>query len=109
MTTNDLISRQSALDLVGDVCDSILSLCGSHYDEEVEDEVFDDIREVDAILRCNKEIHLALRDMPSAQPEIIHCQDCKYRGITNYCIYKTRLAWITGKNDFCNKAERREE
>lgn len=69
MTTNDLISRQSALALVRDVCNAIMSCCGSHYDEEVEDEVYDDIREVDAILKCNKEIRIALKNLPSAQPE----------------------------------------
>ena len=70
MTTNDLISRQEALTLVRDVCDAIMSCCGSHYDEEVEDEVYDDIREVDAILKCNKEIRIALKNLPSEQPEI---------------------------------------
>lgn len=66
---HDLISKQDALELVKDVCDAIMSCCGSHYDEETEDEVYDDIHEVDAILKCNKEIRLALRNMPSAQPE----------------------------------------
>ena len=69
MTTNDLISRESALALVRDICDAIMSCCGSHYDEEVEDEVYDDIREVDAILKCNKEIRTALKNLPSKQPE----------------------------------------
>ena len=75
---DDLIRRQDALGLVRDVCDAIMSCCGSHYDEETEDEVYDDILEVDAILKCNKEIRIALKNMPSAQPEIILCRDCKY-------------------------------
>lgn len=65
--TGDLISRQAAIDLVKDVCEAILSMCGSHYDGE--DEVYDDRLEVDAILKCNKEIRIALRNLPSAQPE----------------------------------------
>ena len=41
------------------------------------------------------------------QPEIIRCKDCKYRGVGDYCVYGTRLAWVTKSNDFCSKAERR--
>ena len=65
----DLISRQAAIDLVKDVCDAIMSCCGSHYDEETDDEVYDDILEIDAILKCNKEMRIALKNMPSAEPE----------------------------------------
>ena len=49
----------------------------------------------------------AIMQVPSAQPEIIRCKDCKYRGVGNYCVYGTRLAWVTKSNDFCSKAERR--
>lgn len=62
---NDTVSRQDAINLVRDVCDAIMSGCESHYDGE--DEVYDDIKEVDAILKCNKEIRIALRNMKSAQ------------------------------------------
>ena len=65
----DLISRQAAIELVKDVCDAIMSGCESWYDPETEDEVYKDIREVDAILKCNKEVRIALQNMPSAQPE----------------------------------------
>lgn len=61
---DDLISRAEALNLVKDVCEAILSGCGSHYDGE--DEVFDDLLEADAILKCNKEIRTALKHLPSA-------------------------------------------
>ena len=66
---DDLISRGNALDLVRDVCDAVMSGCESWYDPDTGDEVYKDIREVDAILKCNKEIRIALRSMPSAQPE----------------------------------------
>ena len=69
MDQQNLISRQAAIDLVRDVCDAIMSGCESWYDPETEDEVYKDIREVDAILKCNKEVRIALRNMPSAQPE----------------------------------------
>lgn len=63
----DMISRQTAIELVRDVCDAIMSGCESHWDGD--DEVYEDIKEVDAILKCNKEIRTALKNMPSAQPE----------------------------------------
>ena len=67
----DCISRQAAIELVKDVCDAIMSGCESWYDPETEDEVYTDIREVDAILKCNKEVRIALRNMPSVQPKRI--------------------------------------
>ena len=77
---SDSISRQGAIDLVRDVCDAIMSGCESWYDPETEDEVYKDIREVDAILKCNKEIRIALRNMPSAHPE----QSFEIRDILDY-------------------------
>ena len=57
-----------------------------------------------------------LRDLPSAQPDIIHCKDCKwygradkrrfYRGMD--CLQK-RIDTIVPDRDFCSKAERREQ
>lgn len=66
---NDLISRQAAIGLVRDICDAVMSGCESMYDSEIEEEVYKDIREVDAILKCNKELRIALRNLRSAEPE----------------------------------------
>ena len=65
----DLIERQAAIDLVRDVCNAVMSGCESWHEPETKDEVYEDIREVDAILKCNKEVRIALRNMPSAQPD----------------------------------------
>lgn len=75
---DDVIKRQDAIDLVKDVCNAVMSGCESWYDPDMEDEVYKDIREVDAILKCNKEIRIALRSMPSAQSGVIRCKNCKY-------------------------------
>ena len=77
MKMADPIDRQTAIELVKDVCDAIMSGCKRHYDSEVGDEVYDDTLEVDAILKCNKGIRNALRDMPPAQPEIVRCKERK--------------------------------
>lgn len=110
----DLISRTNAIELVKEVCDAIMSGCKSHYDSEIGDEVYDDILEVDAILKCNKEIRKALKAMPSAQPEIIHCGNCKYwEGFKKngfwYFEQCSIIERTTSSDDFCSWAERRED
>lgn len=63
-----------------------------------------------------EEIREVLDALPSAQPDIIHCKDCKwygradkrrfYRGMD--CLQK-RIDTIVPDRDFCSKAERREK
>ena len=66
---DDLISREDALDLVTKICVEVMRECEIWYDPDVGYEAYKDIREVNAILKCNKEIRIALRSMPSAQSE----------------------------------------
>ena len=101
---DDLISRQDAIDLVRDVCDAILSGCGCHYDSGVGDEVYDDIHEVSTILKCNKAIRKSLMDLPSAQPDIIRCKECKHL-FEDKCPLRTW--WTHTEDDFCSYAKRR--
>ena len=92
MSDKDTISRTDAIELVKDVCDAVMSGCKSHYDSEVGDAVYDDILEVDAILKCNKEIRKALKELPSAQPERkkgrwIPQDHNKSKGNISTCVY----------------------
>lgn len=54
-----------------------------------------------------------VNEMPSAQPEIIYCKDCKYcdRGIDeDGNPFLKCLGWVYGgtqEEDFCSHAERR--
>lgn len=54
----------------------------------------------------------ALKSLPSAQPEIIRCKDCKYYK-TKFCALDTWTNEITIYNaqpdDFCSRAKRRGE
>lgn len=58
-----------------------------------------------------------LKDLPSAQPEIIRCKDCKHYTLkpqvnSNYCYIRhcTRSALISSKpDDYCSWAERRQD
>lgn len=110
---HDLISRQSAIELVRDVCDAIMSGCESWYDPEIENEVYKNTREVDAILKCKKEVRIALRNMPSAQPEIIRCKECKHYKFADNRAFGfpvKRCEWTgfedVDNDDFCSRAER---
>lgn len=57
---------------------------------------------------------LAIETLPSAQPEIIYCKDCKYYKAHEYtgilaCHYVIDGTVVRNLNDFCSRAERREE
>lgn len=58
-----------------------------------------------------------LEDMPSAQPEIIRCKDCKWYELPSHKITENCVRWMKRNsillpikpNDYCSYAERREE
>lgn len=100
---SDTISRKDAIDLVRDVCDAIMSGCESWYDSETEDEVYKDILEVNAILKCNKEIRIALANLPSVKAREIECEKCYWsdeKGCSIFC-----RAWnrYTAHGGFCHQ------
>ena len=74
---NDLISRQEAIDAVGDWI----------YNPED--------------LRYHKDV---INSIPAVQPEIIRCRDCRFNDGTAYCVFHFRF--VKGE-DFCSWAERR--
>ena len=74
-STNDCISRHAAIELIERM---------KPYHQEA-----DDIAEM-------------IDNMPSAQPEVIRCKDCKYYDPNDHCYLQGAEA-----NDFCSYAERR--
>ena len=56
--------------------------------------------------KTREECAMVLHEVPSAQPEIIRCEYCKYRGGLSgfYCDIVKKLV---GVNSFCCWAERR--
>lgn len=92
---NDYISRQAAIDAVNGLPDCPNGFSGT-YDKA-------------AIIGI-------LEDVPSAQPEIIHCGDCKYKddgidedGIPFLKCLNGRSYGGTRINDYCSWAERGQE
>ena len=55
-----------------------------------------------------------IKELPSAEPQIIYCKDCKHRDKYGCCKHWKGLAMgdipiATDDNDFCSRAERRTE
>lgn len=96
----DLISRDKVLNLVLDACTDVMDECET-VTGICGEEVYTDVREVDAILKCNKKIRNGIRQLPSEQlrptgkwidegdPLTLRCSKCDYRvaryNNTNYC------------------------
>ena len=62
---SDLVSKDSIINLVKRIAIEVLEQCKCHYEPEIEDYVYDDIREVDAVLKFNKAIQDAINNMES--------------------------------------------
>lgn len=63
------------------------------------------------IRHCMELVSLLIQDAPTiepnAQPEIIRCENCEHY-VDRY-IHCDRVTWWNGNDDYCSKAERREE
>lgn len=79
---SDLVSKDSIIDLVKKTSIEILGQCKNHYEPEIDDYVYDDIREVDAILKLNKAIQDAIKNMESEHELISRSEAIKF--ITQY-------------------------
>lgn len=103
----DLISRQAAIEAINeDKIDltnpNIVAVFKATGDfEKVETQV----------MTCDRHIKI-LKDLPSAQPEIIHCRECKWHRFDKdnipYC-YNIDYGYGWKDDDFCSRAERRED
>ena len=96
--SDDLISRQAAIDALGE-----------------KPLVWDDFSDFDLgkAAQWSDDVD-AIKALPSAQPEIIRCRDCKYWREHKYAKETKRYIPFCGFNaiytkadDFCSRAERR--
>lgn len=104
MDIGDTIYRQAAIDALNK------EIIKRRLLDDVNDGMLDEFDTEDILRKlpsAQPEILAHGEGELSAQPKVIRCKDCKYRGVGNYCIYGTRLAWVAKSNDFCSKAERR--
>lgn len=85
---NDLISRQAAIDAV---------------------EKAKTVRSVDGEIFCAKiNAQMNIQHLPSVQPEIIYCKDCKHWRYDD-CQNDNHGYCPTNENDYCSYGEHREE
>lgn len=87
---SDLIDRQAVIDAITDAADKF------DWPDDYHQEIKEGIRI--GTLICSL--------MPSKQPEIIHCRDCKLRD-TEYCNMAHGFMGLKD-DDYCSYAERRE-
>ena len=95
---DDLISRQAAIDAlerIFDRCEEIEAHLPKGDPDRVGYKMYPDW------LTVWKYLH----QLPSAQPEIIRCKDCKHFK-DNEC---TNTFWGTAEDDFCSEGERNED
>lgn len=57
------------------------------------------------VIEYLKAVIQRIKDLPSAQPEIIRCKDCKHLFDDNKCPLRTW--WTHTEEDFCSYAERK--
>lgn len=71
------------------------------WDCEIEHPMFQDTvgELMQAVIQC-------YQNLPSAEPEIIRCKDCKFF-VDHRCRYLRTLDDWRGTDEFCSKAERR--
>ena len=58
-------------------------------------------------LDCINGVEEVLKSLPSAQPEIVRCKDC-YHYPSKYADCPM-IGWARNENDFCSKAERKDD
>lgn len=83
---DELISRQAAID----ICDNVIDLFRGQFGA--------------GVLVAVKE---SIEELPSAQPDIIRCRNCKFASGDSRICMKFDHSPI-GELDFCSFAERRE-
>ena len=106
---SDLISRQAAIDALWKAM--------YEYEDEMEKQFIesDDLDIEEWILHrifvqnMSDIDRKAIFDLPSAQPEIVRCKDCKHRDHeTNFCHGRGWPMNLVADDDFCSMAERKE-
>ena len=100
-TDGDTISRQAAIDIDGLDVEIRCSMCKNpmHTNRGCDGNCKYDEKLYERIMQILGE---RIKPLPSAQPEIIRCKDCKYYDPNDHCYLQGAEA-----DDFCSYAERR--
>lgn len=95
---NELIDRQEAIDAVHKAIFDFFDICSDDDESPI---TYKD----EQLLEINKAITTRIRELSSAEPEIIRCKDCKWwKSSWKYCHY---IHFDTNKKFYCAFGERR--
>ena len=87
---DDAISRKAAVDVIHKYFAERIEQSPTHMTED--GEVYD-LGICNPLLADNKALSQAIKELPSVQPEIIRCKDCKH--------YKTHIDCVGGEYNGC--------
>ena len=73
------MTNEEALEMFKAIIMAEIERLPHHYDEEVDDDVYDDIRRVDELLELNKIICEAL------EKQMHNCEECKHANYYSWC------------------------
>lgn len=109
MSKNDTVNRKQAID--------------AFYPIRCKLQMIDDTQTADKMLHGLWLAEKAIKALPSAQPEIVRCKDCKHKpsgdGVNHRITFPDErcpcqcddswYSWLPDDDWFCGNAERREE
>ena len=110
---SDLISRQGAIDIERN---ATVDTNPSHFEAHQKFTQFMDDAEISSFGRWQwsngfntalTAVGIDLKKLPSAQPEIVRCKDCKWFGEIGCAVQIVDESDRPSENDFCSFAERR--
>ena len=110
---SDLISRQDAINALWKALYQYEDKTEKQFQESDELDVGDWMLHRIFVQNMNDIDRQTILNLPSAQPEIIHCKECKFYGKADNMFYrkKTCLHWRipTAENDYCSNAKRKDK
>lgn len=97
---NDLISRRAAIDLI-------------ENDKIGGDSPFISLPRAQVVNRtCDRHVE-GVKNLPSAQPEIVRCKGCRFYALSPYTTHGIKICQKWGgvrmDDDFCSRGERKED
>ena len=109
---DDLISRQAAIDALWKALYEYEDKTEKQFQESEDLDIGDWIEHRIFVQNMSDIDRKTIMELPSAQPEIVRCKDCKYRD-ENW--RRVSVRWLpcmdvrTGSNWYCGSAERKDD
>ena len=106
---DDLISRQALIDALWKALYEYEDKTEKQFQESEDLDVGDWILHRIFVQNMSDIDRQTILNLPSAQPEIIRCKDCKWRNQESANCERFRKDWYVQADSFCSWGERRED